>query len=458
MSTEVWLRNPHNYHRQIREVGHVNTVWNWTTLRQKRADPVSFSEMAFGGLAWRTMVVGGYGCALYRPGDSRSKPSAVFPFWSATHSSMGELHKLIKNPVGNYSFSDELLGTLRPVLGQEHRIVIGYLPTLNTKPGQNLMVELGQIQRDNPQVILHHFGASVYASQMGVELGSLDFDAREYAAYGQIVLPVGGKYIPDELPPERYQYIEMLEYNLRKLYDDPAYRCKYNIEAAVWAGKYYVEEMNYVVRRKRRKKNSAPETVPLSISDKEASKVKYQPQTKSVFIRPVKRNPGDTLSCNHCRMQFACKAYREGSVCTLPDTPGRKLADMFKVRDANSVIDGLSHLLVMQANRLQDAMTDEEQTGEGLNPEVSKEIKATFENGKTLAQLLDPGLKGGPKVVNNNNTGPSNTLVVAQANPNELVAGIVRQLEQQGIPRESITQDMISNAMAALSQNKVIEA
>ncbi len=460
-TTKVWFRNPHNYHRQIVEVGHAYTVWHWSSLLQRSVSPVTFSERYFSAFDWETLAVGGKGVSHYRKGDRLGVPTAVYPFFSAADDDPSLLIHLLQNPVGESDLvcnNGDLEGTVRPVAGQDHVVVVGFLHDAKTYKGKSQRLWILDLMEEYPEAKIHIFGATSLPAAFGMGQYGVDVDPREHAARGNILLPNGfPRCRPLHLPSEATKWITMFDMNRQDLDADPALRCVYNMKSALWAGNYYKDEIN-VLFRKKSKHRTKDELANISereyIAELKASNPVIIPLTKRVKVRP-----GDKLHCNHCSLQLSCKVYREGMVCTLPNSDGKRLAQMFGTRDAEGVIDGLSQLLQMQANRLQDAMAEEENEADGLNPEVSKEIKATFENGKTLAQLLNPALKGGPKVVNNVSSGnTANTLVVDGATTNQMIGAIVRSFEQQGISRDQITPEMLNNAMAAVASKKAIQA
>jgi hypothetical protein len=69
-----------------------------------------------------------------------------------------------------------------------------------------------------------------------------------------------------------------------------------------------------------------------------------------------------------------------------------------------------------------------------------------FDQGVKLAKLLEPQrFSPGSKV--QVNVGAGGAAAVSGANPSQLVAAIFRQLEQQGIPRDKITPEMVQGVL-----------
>jgi hypothetical protein len=123
---------------------------------------------------------------------------------------------------------------------------------------------------------------------------------------------------------------------------------------------------------------------------------------------------------------------------------------MFKSRDADQIIDGLSTLLAANANRLEKGVEEEQAYGE-LDPEVTKIANQLFNQGVQLAKLIDPNLRGGTKV--QVNVG-GDAQVITASSPKQVMGSIVRELERRGIPREQITPEMVSGLLAEMASGK----
>jgi hypothetical protein len=108
-------------------------------------------------------------------------------------------------------------------------------------------------------------------------------------------------------------------------------------------------------------------------------------------------------------------------------------------------------------------MEDEESYGE-LDPEVTKIAALLFKGGRDLARLVDPALRVGPTtaIQINNGVGPGGGGgAAAIASPQQVIAGIVTELEARGVRREDITPEMIQGLlteMAGQPATKAIEA
>lgn len=67
MATEVWFRNPHDYIRELVEVGECRIAWDRGLLVKRGIDPIKHADLYYGkGTDWRILTVGNQGSAEYR--------------------------------------------------------------------------------------------------------------------------------------------------------------------------------------------------------------------------------------------------------------------------------------------------------------------------------------------------------------------------------------------------------
>jgi hypothetical protein len=215
----------------------------------------------------------------------------------------------------------------------------------------------------------------------------------------------------------------------------PRNRCMYNIKSAVWAAQHYEELFKFKVRGE-------------GSGDYTSSDADHKPaQTQRVLMPSApKPNEGDKFLCDTCTLQDKCRYYRDGSVCTLPGAETVKLAHLFKSRNADSIIDGLGTLVAASASRMERGLEMERQFNE-TDPEVTRMMSQVFDQGVKLAKLLEPQrFSPGSKVQVNVGAGAAS---IQGGNSRQLVANVVRQLEQNGIPREKITTQMVQGILEA---------
>lgn len=426
---EVWFRNPDNYIRELVECGQSKVIWDRGRLAKFKTDPIKHAELYFGrALPWEVLVVGEQGCTHYRPDDTEFSPTAVYPVWSYNEEP-SILEELIERPVGDdptVTGDKNLPKDLRPVAGQEHRVIITDLPPIHTGPARAFTTYLRTLQEDNPEVILHVHGLYSYRVSFGQGFRSTDVEPRTPASKGKILLGTG-KEVTVEQVKAKPEWVRKMGYKPVDL-EVPRNRCMYNIKSAMWAAEYYLEYVNF-----RTRGTSEP-------VDSTSTDADFKPLTTKKTLLAAKDMEGDKVACNSCSLAMDCKHYREGAVCSLPGTESKKLASYFNTRDANSIIDGLGAIVGRNVERLERGFREEEDDDE-IKPEVTRIVGQVFDQGVKLAKLIDPNLAGGTKV--QVNVG-STAQVVSQQNPKQLVANVMREIEATGIPRDQITPEMVT--------------
>lgn len=147
-----------------------------------------------------------------------------------------------------------------------------------------------------------------------------------------------------------------------------------------------------------------------------------------------------------------CSYFREGSVCTVPNSDGKRLAEMFGSRDPDKIIDALGEWNQKMAARALDSLDDEMPEKSALDPTVSTALKQVFDNGVKLAKLINPNLdgKGGGGTTVNvgiNMANGQRPQVTAQrtdeSHTRELAATVIAELEAEGYQRSQITETMV---------------
>lgn len=438
--TECWFRNPHNYIRELAEVGVGRIAWDRGLCVKRRIDPLKHAAAYFSGKEWRVLLVGEQGTAEYTQ-DSGTTPVAVYPTWDAEQDQLELLEEMMQYPIGEDADAcndPDLSLDERPVAGQEHRVVVINLPVVNYTPGRALVRKLKELQEEYPECKLHLHGLYSWRVSFGMGFGATDVDPRTNAGKGKVTLPSGKEMIAEKTVAVP-QWVTLLGMKPIDLTKEPRNRCIYNIKSAMWAGEHYMENIAFASRASH--SQPAPDTTSPTAKPIET-------KSKSPFSAPVVPQPNDKISCDACSLQNSCKYYRQGSVCSVPGSEPASLASHFKTRDADQIIDGLGTLLQMQARRLEQGLADEQLYGE-LDPEVTKMTNQLFANGSKLAKLVDPSRFAGPKVQVNVGQG-GNVAAIQAATPNQVLGGIVRELEARGIPRDKITPDMVGNLLAEM--------
>jgi len=440
MSTEVWFRDPVYYAKELVECEVGLITWNRGVLTKRRIDPLGWADLYFGqAIPVRQILIGSQGSVEIGPGRGLDKPLAVYPTWTYGDE-MAFLEDMVSKNVGDdmsACFDTSIPPDERPIFGQEHRVIITAIPPANTGPGRAIIRTLKLLQEDYPQCKIMVHGLYSYKYAFGMGFAAADMEPRTAAANGKLMLAAGAEM--------HYKHVQQKAHWITAMGMKPAdmeiprMRCIFNIKSAVWAGANYTS-----LHSPRSTKSSKP-------VDVDTPDEGYVPEAGRALPIRAKAKEGDKTLCNMCSLQLECKQFREGEVCSLTDSNTGELARFFGTRDSQHIIDGLSTLMQMQSRRLEYA-AEEERILETLNPEVTKMVNSLFSQGVTLAKLLDPSLRGaGVKVQVGVINGQAAASVSSASSPTELVGSVMRSLEQQGIPRDKITPDLVMNTIKAMT-------
>lgn len=450
MPTELWLRNPKNYAREVAEVGHNLIAWDRGMLMKFSMDPVQHANLSFGD-RWQILMIGAQGTMHLDPTHGMLNPLGVYPTW-CYGDPVSLLEEMVEKPAGENQqdcFDVRIRTDERPVWGQEHRVVIAEGPPggAGSSTGMKFYRFLKELQEDYPHCKIYLHNSYSYRIMFGLGLHAADMDPRLPAQKGKVILP-SGKVVPYEQVQKNPKWLTVGGYSIKEI-EVPRNRCMFNIKSGLWAAQHYTELFNFRITR-----NGTP-------ADSVTPEIEHKQNGTTRFLTSNKRPlPGDRISCDSCSLANNCKYEREGAVCSVPGSEGSELAKYFKTRDSGMIMDGLSEILALQTRRAERGMQEEEFGDEGgLDPEVTKILKNVFDQGERLAKLVDPSLRSGPKVAVNVSGG--GTAEVAIGNPKQVIAGIVRELERSGYKREDITPAMIEGLLSAMAdpgqKNRVIE-
>lgn len=442
MSAELWIRNPLTCIRELAELCVPNIAWDRGYAYKNRLDPQRHVEVHYPrAVDYRILLVGDQGTAELRRGHSIDNPFAVYPTWEYGEQTIPELEQILAVPP-----TPRRTGPMdeRPVAGQEHRVVIARCPPANWVEGKALHKTLDELREDYPDAIMHMHGTYSWRVAFGRGFQAADIDPVAEARRGRIVLPTG-RSILYEQAPDYIQWVSLLGFTVGDL-RNPQQRTKFNVKSAAWAAKNWNEDVSFL--SKGRNANVNPEAVsPVPIKTRNRMRPAGDPL------------PGDKLSCDHCSLARSCKYFREGGVCTLPDSDGSELARHFKTRDSEKIIEGLGKLLAGQSKRLaRGTEAEEANPGAGLDPEVTKIEGQLFTNAVKLAKLVDPALAAaGASRIQINNVQSGGALQSGHQTPAQLMAEVVRELEASGVARDEITPAMVAEFITG-ENRKAIEA
>lgn len=448
--TDLWFRNTQSCLSVCAEEGVNRLTWTRQHLSRLHSDGILFVRQFYMSTPIRPkiLIIGVQGSAEYSIFDRFDQPQAVYPSWSGKGDDLDDLYRMIENPVGENErmCTDPRVPTsLRPVLGQKHRIVLHNSPNNQSSSGKQFWLHMSQIQIDYPQVELFVNGSQSFSTLFGLRFKAGDLGLCDLGDTNKnFVLPNGMTVKLDKGEVHKLlqweDWIKVMGFTINQIVTNQMERYRFRIRAARWAATHWAD--NY--RFHSTGKNAAP--------DYEASDSTYKPpQSRAIVMRrKFTTVDADKMLCNRCRIAPGCKLYRQDSICGLKDSRVGDLAKFFQSRNADLIVQGLANITQLQARRLENSIEAEASAGE-VDPEVTKQMNSLFANGVKLAKLVDPDLNGGPKVQVNVGVNGGNAQVVTSVNPKELMADIVHSLEMQGIKRERITAEMLEGVLKSMA-------
>lgn len=431
--TEVWFRNPHNYVRELAEVGGpFRIAWDRGILIKKRIDPVQHAKLYFGADAdVNILAIGTQGTAHLDYEHDLNNPLAVYPTWEYGEN-FNILEEMVSSPIGldADACSADVPRDERPVIGQPHMVIVTNLPNAHLAANRPFYRHLKELQEEYSDCVIMLHGSYSYRTIFGMGFGAGDTEPRTAAANGKVTLP-NGKELAYARTVGQVQWVNMLNMSVVDL-KEPRKRCIFNIKSALWAQDHFEESMRFKSRGSADVDPSSPVTT--------------LPTVKSGFKSSslVEKQEGDMITCDTCSLSGTCKESREGAVCTVRGSETNLLAKMFKSRDSGQIIDGLGAIMGASVQRLERGMESEEEFGE-LDPEVTKLMNQVFNNGVKLAKLVDPTLTK-PLVQINQGNGSAPAM-----SSKELGAQVVRALNNQGIKTEDITPAMFEGMLLEMT-------
>lgn len=436
--TELWARNPRFYIRECVEQGLFCFAWDRGYIRKQKIDPIRFTELHVPPQSdYRLLCVGDQGSAEYRRGSTLDAPVAVYPTWEYGAQPVDELEQMLANPIGANeracaeAAASDLPPDEVPVFGQEHRVVVIRGPRARGPAARQFYPLLSELQADYPDAIVHLHGSYKFAILFGNGFRAADCEFFIKARRGVVTLPTGLEVSIDDLEPHR-KWVEMLPgWTIGRIRKHARERCLFSIASAQWASKHFLDDVDPRGGGKNEiepamLQSKAPPPIPTSVI----------PRTKDPHR--------DKVLCDYCTLSKRCPYYREGSVCSVPGSDASKIADEFKTRDPDKIIQGLAGLLELQGERVDVGMENERIAGR-LDKETTKALHGMFDRGVALAKLVAPERFLKPAVAVNVGVGGSgNQVAIGAGTPrHQLVAAALAVFEERGIPRDQVTPEML---------------
>lgn len=463
--TEIWFRNGQQSLAVLAQEAVTRLTFTRMSLHNRGHDGLHLVRQYYMSTPVRPIIrlIGIQGTAEYDIFRTLDNPIAVYPTFSGQKDSWADLMKMIENPAGEDERACcdmKVEKSLRPVWGQKHRIIITNAAVM--KVGRQFYRELSLVQEAFPEVELFINGSSSPSILFGMGFKSVDFGMNDPGEIQNFLYLPNGKKI--ELvwnkATQRYEYkdsekakvweswVKTMGLDVKTLLDDTDERMRLKIRSAKWAAAHWSANYRFITATER---GTEP--------DYQSPDTEFiPPENRRITLRQKKHtNPeADNYLCASCTLAPACKFYREESICSVPgESKVADLAKFFQTRDSSTILEGLAAITRLQADRLEEAIEAEADAGV-QNPAVGKQMNELFANGVRLAKLVNPSLSGPAVQVNVGVQG--NAQVVAQSNPKAVIANVVRELEQSGIPRERQTPDMIEAMLKSMSIQTVSQA
>ncbi len=443
--TEVWFRNPLTYIKECAELLVPNIAWDRGLLHKKRVDAQRHLEAHYPtAVDYRILLIGDQGAAELRHGFGITNPYAVYPVWEYGVGSMMELREMLDSPWGEDERAckdPRLVPDERPVLGQEHRVVIIRYPESRSPLGKRFLIELADIQEEYPEAIIHIHGGYSFRVAFGLGFRSADVGIVEASSKGKVYLPNGKEIVYEKVAASRAwgNVAGGGAYDLTIARE----RTLFCIKSANWAGKYFNQISKFPAM-------TDPAVIQAQV-DAAMEGIAFTPvATTSHFTKSMPVLLGDKIACDTCSLSPSCKYFREGGICAIKGTEMEKLSAHFKTRDSERIVAGILASLQMQADRAQVGVAEEQFDGE-LNPEVTKILHDVMTTGIKVAKLVDPVLAS---------AGATKIGVFINGNPapvNGLVGQAMQELQAQGVALEDITDEMVGTHIAKANRPKAID-
>jgi hypothetical protein len=450
---DLWARQAMTVMPEALEEGFRGFTWHIGLAMARRMDPIARTRaycLPYGARV-KMMLIDVPGASEYDAFSTYEKPIAVYPTWTPDEP-LAELEQLCAHPVGeNPKFynNDKINPAHRPVRGQKHRVVVHRLTGSDSNWISQFLLKVRDLQAEYP-VEVFISGLSNFDHLFSYDLKASDFRPScmfENNIYDRITLPTGKSIKPlERVLDARYKdWFELIGISQLELLEnfqgDRRLWPRFAFRSIQWARQNWDAVEAFVLDRRAQK----PPDRDMSNYVLKRSTDFILPGTRARTMRRLGLKEGelDRFTCNTCILMNTCKLFREDSVCTVKGADTVSLAKAFGTRSADRIIDGLSKLLERQAERLDDALAAEDASDP--NSDVTRQINSVFANGVKLAKLIDPALAGGPKVQVNVGVGAGGAAqIIASQDPRQITAQVVRELEAQGIPRESITAEMLA--------------
>lgn len=454
---ELWVRDPLQYLDAILQIpwATVRTVWTTDFILETGLSPRKALKVLLPAGNWEALALDAdYGYFM----SGTSTKTERWERWTYG----GDLKRLMELFVSGKRFIVDFPGMDVP-----------------TDERDEFASYYHNFDRSCPQAKPHIHGPVAYSKGIGMGPYSVDFDPSHLPNRRCLQLPNGKLLRADKIKElveeesggkaEHSYWLNLIGYkSLRdlKTFED---KVRFEMRSMSWAVENWDKVADII------SKNVPRVAKPTSFSDEEmeASYLErlremsgtdrdYDPRqvtgNNKWGWRGRKALPTDRIACDTCSLADVCRAFRQGSVCAVPNTEGDSLRKKFGTRNSSAIIQGLQELTQINVGRIQKALQSEEEgqndkeNPRGLDPELTKLIDKTVTHGEKIAKLVDPRLRPGPAALVQVNNQSSTQGQISHASPQQLTATVVRELEAQGMKREDITPEIINDHINVLSR------
>jgi len=409
------------------------------------------------GFPWRAMLIDYHEslALLYTHERGWGAPAGVFPMWSANNptSSLIKILDTYPDPGEEVGWFTGAKGPSHAVEGQEQMVVICNFPK-NPTAWEGLFRDLIEVKRNYPHYTFHLNGQKSIPRTLATGVDSFDHPVTiDWIGEQPRLLLANGSLLDHKTyqkQGEEYRkWARLVGIDVGQIFNQPDRVRKsrkmytFNLRSLKWSFANYDRVWSMRVVDETDVNTDEPDMTWIPVD------LRYRPRSKVTT---------DKWVCDLCSISDRCPFYRPGAICAVDDTEAAELSAKFKTRSSRDIVDALGSLLAAQTNRAGRAMAAEAQHNEDhpdeqkFSPEVTRMLASTFDQGVTLARLVDPNV-GVPNA--RGRGGKANVIDVTASSvgdmdPQQLAAGFMAELEAGGQDISSMTPSEAQEFLARL--------
>ena len=447
---DLWWEDPFKYSEHLKQAGESQVTFSFHKLHRYRINPYHFMRQNFYGLPWRCYVIHKEVAVLIDHTCKDRQTLGSWPVWDYEKYDLKELQDYMSEPWHSRKLDDLAEWWDKPHPGQQHRVFVYNAMVGRTEFDKKRRIRLSKIQRLFPEVELFikpkHFSIPLLFG-CGFSAGCLDPYQMRWARKGAVYLPNGAlvKLVQTE---DFKDEIEYFGYTTDEVRYDQDIGLMFQLASARYAAHHWDDPTGPFYGKSASSRN--PD---FNNPDMYA----HMPSYSVIQFSREKIKETDKILCGSCSLWRLCPAYREGEVCGVNNSEGSRLAKLALSRNADDVVEMLASVVSKQAERVEKKIDDEKFTDSGFDKDIDKMLNNLFKNGATLAKLRDPNL-GRPLVqINANLPAQQKAEAIKQADPRALAMGVIEEIEETGIKREDITEEMIEKHIQSKYATKQID-